>query len=140
MSGLYFEEFSVGQTFDHSIRRTVTEADNVLLTTMTHNPASLHLDAEYMKSTPYGKPLVNSCLTLSLMVSPGTPDDRAAVIAKRCTGFVYLLARSGITGEREEAPDIADRVLRTKPWLDKLADSAGLTIELPPFGQPMLLY
>ena len=68
MPGLYFEEFSVGQTFDHPIRRTITEADNVLLTTMTHNPASLHLDAEYMKNTEFGKPLVNSCLTLSLMV------------------------------------------------------------------------
>ena len=68
MPGLYFEEFGVGQTFDHPIRRTVTEADNVLLTTMTHNPAALHLDAEYMKSTPYGKPLVNSCLTLSFMI------------------------------------------------------------------------
>ena len=51
MPGLYFEEFSVGQIFDHPIRRTVTETDNVLLTTMTHNPAALHLDAEYMKST-----------------------------------------------------------------------------------------
>ncbi len=68
MPGLYFEEFSVGQVFDHPIRRTITEADNVLLTTMTHNPAALHLDAEYMKSTPFGKPLVNSCLTLSFMI------------------------------------------------------------------------
>jgi acyl dehydratase len=46
MPGLYFEEFEVGQTFDHPIRRTVTETDNVLMTTMTHNPAPLHLDAE----------------------------------------------------------------------------------------------
>ncbi len=68
MPGLYFEEFEVGQTFDHPIRRTITETDNVLLTTMTPNPAALHLDADYMKSTPYGKPLVNSCLTLSFMV------------------------------------------------------------------------
>jgi acyl dehydratase len=74
MSGLYFEEFSVGLTFDHPIRRTITEADNVLLTTMTHNPASLHLDAEYMKSTPYGKPLVNSCLTLGMMVGISVND------------------------------------------------------------------
>ena len=68
MPGLYFEEFEVGKIFNHPIRRTITEADNVLLTTMTHNPAALHLDAEYMKSTPYGKPLVNSCLTLSFMI------------------------------------------------------------------------
>ena len=68
MPGLYFEEFSVGQVFDHPIRRTITETDNVLFTTMTHNPASLHLDAEYMKQTEFGRPLVNSCLTLGLMV------------------------------------------------------------------------
>jgi acyl dehydratase len=74
MPGLYFEEFAVGQTFDHSIRRTITEADNVLISTMTHNPASLHLDAEYMKHTEYGKPIVNSCLTLGLMVGISVND------------------------------------------------------------------
>ncbi len=81
MSGLYFEEFSIGQTFDHAIRRTITETDNVLLTTMTHNPAALHLDAEYMKTTEFGRPLINSCLTLSLMVgiSVGDTTNRTAV-------------------------------------------------------------
>jgi acyl dehydratase len=74
MPGLYFEEFEVGQTFDHPIRRTITETDNVLITTLSHNPASLHLDAEYMKNTEFGKPLVNSCLTLSLMVGISVND------------------------------------------------------------------
>ena len=74
MPGLYFEEFSVGQIFDHPIRRTVTETDNVLLTTLTHNPAALHLDAEYMKTTEFGQRLVNSCLTLSLMVGISVND------------------------------------------------------------------
>ncbi len=74
MSGLYFEEFTVGQQFDHPIRRTVTETDNVLITTMTHNPASLHLDAEYMKGTEFGQVLVNSCLTLGLMVGISVND------------------------------------------------------------------
>ena len=68
MPGLYFEEFSVGQTFAHAIRRTVTEADNVLFTAMTHNPAPLHLDEEYMKGTEFGARLVNSYFTLGLMV------------------------------------------------------------------------
>ena len=74
MPGLYFEEFEVGQTFDHSIRRTITETDNVLISTLSHNPAPLHLDAEYMKNTEFGKPLVNSCLTLSLMVGISVND------------------------------------------------------------------
>jgi acyl dehydratase len=74
MAGLYFEEFSVGQVFDHPIRRTITEADNVFFTTMTHNPSALHLDAEYMKNTEFGKPLVNSCLTLGFMVGISVND------------------------------------------------------------------
>ena len=68
MGGLYFDEFTVGQKIDHPIRRTITEADNVQFTTMTHNPAKLHLDAEYMKGTEFGQPLVNSLLTLGFMV------------------------------------------------------------------------
>lgn len=74
MAGLYFEEFTVGQTFDHPIRRTITETDNVLMSTMTHNPAPLHLDAEYMKGTEFGQRLVNSCLTLSFMVGISVGD------------------------------------------------------------------
>ena len=74
MPGLYFEEFSVGQIFDHPIRRTITEADNVFFTTMTHNPAALHLDAEYMKTTEFGKPIVNSCLTLGFMIGISVND------------------------------------------------------------------
>ena len=68
MAGLYFEEFSIGQKIDHPIRRTITEADNVQFTTMTHNPAKLHLDAEYMKGTEFGEPIVNSLLTLGFMI------------------------------------------------------------------------
>ena len=68
MAGHYFEEFEVGQTFQHEIRRTITEADNVWFSALTHNPARLHLDAEYMKQTEFGRPLVNSCLTLSFMI------------------------------------------------------------------------
>jgi acyl dehydratase len=66
--GLYFEEFQVGQHFEHAVRRTVTETDNVLISTLTMNPASLHLDAEWSKRTEFGKPLVNSVFTLGLMV------------------------------------------------------------------------
>lgn len=68
MAGLWFEELSIGQVFKHAIRRTVTEADNLLISTLTHNPAQLHLDAEYMKTTDYGRIIVNSTFTLGLMV------------------------------------------------------------------------
>lgn len=68
MSGLYYEEFEVGRRFEHKVHRTVTETDNLLFSALTMNPAALHLDAEYMKDTAYGKPLVNSVFTLGLMV------------------------------------------------------------------------
>ena len=74
MPGLWFDELTVGQTFDHPIRRTVTETDNLLFTTLSHNPAALHLDAEYMKGSDYGRILVNSCFTLSLMVGVSVGD------------------------------------------------------------------
>jgi acyl dehydratase len=68
MPGLFFEEFTAGQRFAHPIRRTVTEADNVFFTAMTHNPAQLHLDEEYAKGTEFGTRIVNSLFTLGLMI------------------------------------------------------------------------
>lgn len=74
MAGLWFDELEVGQVFKHAIRRTLTETDNVLFTAMTHNPAQLHLDEEYMKGTEYGQRLVNSAFTLGLMVGISVGD------------------------------------------------------------------
>ncbi len=74
MAGLYYEQLEVGQLFDHALRRTVTEADNVFFTAMTHNPAALHLDAEAMKKSEFGERIVNSCFTLSLMVGISVGD------------------------------------------------------------------
>jgi acyl dehydratase len=74
MAGLWFDELQVGQVFRHAIRRTVTETDNILFTAMTHNPAQLHLDEEYMRGTEYGQRLVNSAFTLGLMVGISVGD------------------------------------------------------------------
>lgn len=74
MAGLWFDELTVGQTFDHAIRRTVTETDNLLFSTLTHNPAALHLDAEAMKDSDYGRIIVNSTFTLGLMVGVSVGD------------------------------------------------------------------
>jgi acyl dehydratase len=74
MPGIWFDELEVGQIFHHAIRRTVTETDNILFSAMTHNPAQLHLDEEYMKGTPFGQRLVNSAFTLGLMVGISVGD------------------------------------------------------------------
>jgi acyl dehydratase len=75
MAGLYFEEFDLGHIFKHRLRRTITEADNVFFSALTHNPAALHLDEEYCRTqTEYGQRVVNSCLTLGLMVGISVGD------------------------------------------------------------------
>ena len=74
MAGLYFEQFTVGQRFEHLVRRTVTETDNLLFSALTMNPAALHLDAEYCRGTAFGQRIVNSVFTLGLMVGLSVYD------------------------------------------------------------------
>ncbi len=75
MAGLYYEDLSVGRVFQHTMRRTVTEMDNVLFSAMTHNPAPLHIDEEYCrKHTEFGKRIVNSAFTLGLVVGITVAD------------------------------------------------------------------
>src|SRR4030081_18589 len=74
MAGLYFEQFSAGQMFVHEIRRTVTDMDNILFSALTYNPAAVHIDHEYAKSTEFGKPLMNSIFTLGLIIGLSVQD------------------------------------------------------------------
>lgn len=66
--GMWFEEFTVGLVVKHPLTRTITEADNVSFSTATLNPAPLHIDADYAATTSFGKPIVNSLLTLGIVV------------------------------------------------------------------------
>lgn len=80
MAGVYFDDLQVGQVFDHALRRTITEMDNVLFSSMTHNPARLHLDEEYCRTeTEFGQRIVNSALTLGLMVGISVGDTTLGV-------------------------------------------------------------
>jgi acyl dehydratase len=75
MPGLYYEELEVGRIFQHAIRRTVTETDNVLFNAMTHNPAPIHIDAEYCREhTEWGQRIVNSAFTLGLVIGVSVGD------------------------------------------------------------------
>jgi acyl dehydratase len=74
MSGLWFEELSVGTVVHHAVTRTITESDNVLFSCLTMNPQPLHLDAEFAGATEFGRPLVNSLLTLALVVGCSVYD------------------------------------------------------------------
>ncbi|MCY6380681.1 MaoC family dehydratase [Hoeflea prorocentri] len=74
MTGLYLEEFSQGQVFQHELRRTITESDNMLFSNMTLNPQPLHIDFDFASRTEWGKPLVNSLFTLGLLIGISVND------------------------------------------------------------------
>ena len=113
MAGLWFDELEVGQRFDHAIRRTVTETDNLLISTLTHNPAQLHLDAEYMKTSEYGQVLVNSTFTLGLMVGVSVGD----------TTLGTALANLGWDEVRFPAPVFIGDTLNIQTEVAELRDS-----------------
>ncbi len=74
MAGRYYDEWQVGMRIDHDIRRTVTETDNLLFSTMTHNPQPLHLDVEAARRSEFGRILVNGTFTFALMVGLSVGD------------------------------------------------------------------
>jgi acyl dehydratase len=74
MAGRYFDEWQVGDTIAHAITRTVTETDNLLISTLTHNPQPMHLDREYAAKSEFGQPIVNSVFTFGLMVGVSVED------------------------------------------------------------------
>lgn len=113
MPGIWFDELSVGQLFDHPIRRTVTETDNLLFSTLTHNPAQLHLDAEYMKASEYGRILVNSTFTLGLMVGVSVGD----------TTLGTAIANLGWDEVRFPAPVFVGDTLRIETEVVELRES-----------------
>lgn len=78
MAGKYYEELEVGSTFSHQPGRTLTDFDNVLFCSLTHNPQPLHLDVEFAKKTEFGKPLINSLFTLGLLVGLSVADTTLA--------------------------------------------------------------
>jgi len=79
--GRYFEDFNVGDVYEHRPGRTINEADNSWFTLLTMNTHPLHFDAEYAKDSEFGKILVNSCLTLSIVAGMSVSDVSQKAIA-----------------------------------------------------------
>lgn len=80
MAGRYFDDWQVGDTIAHPLTRTVTETDNLLISTLTHNPQPLHLDAEAAAASEFGQILVNSCFTFSLTVGVSVAETTMGVL------------------------------------------------------------
>jgi len=113
MGGLYYEQFEVGRTFDHEIRRTVTEGDNVWFCAATFNPARIHIDAEYCAGTEFKKPLINSIFTLGLVIGLSVQD----------TTFGTTVANLGMTDVEFPKPVFAGDTLRSRTTVTALRES-----------------
>jgi acyl dehydratase len=88
--GRFFEDFVVGDVYEHPLGRTVTTTDNIWFTLLTQNTAPLHFDHEYAKRTEFGKPLVNSTFTLALVAGQSVTDVSQNVFANLGWGEISL--------------------------------------------------
>ena len=79
--GRYFEDFEVGHIYEHRPGRTINETDNTWFTLLTMNTHPLHFDVEYAAKSEFGKPLVNSCLTLSIVAGMSVSDLSQKAVA-----------------------------------------------------------
>jgi itaconyl-CoA hydratase len=112
-AGRHYEEFTVGDVYEHRPGRTITETDNVWFTLLTMNTHPLHFDNAYAAKSEFGKPLVNSCLTLSMVVGMSVSDVSQKAVGNlgwndiRLTAPVFvgdtIYAESTVLAKRESA-------------------------------------
>ncbi len=126
--GRYFEDFEAGDIYPHPLGRTLTQNDNIWFTLMTQNTAPLHFDAHYAAQTEFGKPLINSCLTLALVTGQSVTDISQNVFANlgwdevRLPRPVFegdtLYSRSEVLEKRESRsrPDVGVVTVRTEGY------------------------
>jgi itaconyl-CoA hydratase len=112
-AGRYYEEFAVGDVYEHRPGRTLSEADNTWFTLLTMNQHPLHFDAVYGAATQFGKPLMNSALTLAIVTGMSVSDVSQKTVANlgwdkiRLTEPVFagdtIYAESEVLSKRESA-------------------------------------
>ena len=117
MAGRYFDEWQVGDRVAHAIRRTVTETDNVLISALTHNPQPLHLDYEAAAKSEFGKPLVNSCFTFSLLIGVSVADTTLGTLVANLGYDALKFPNPVFAGDtlRSETECIAVRESKSRP-------------------------
>ncbi|MEO1647680.1 MAG: MaoC family dehydratase [Pseudomonadota bacterium] len=113
MAGKFFDQWEVGERITHDIRRTVTETDNLLFSTMTHNPQPLHLDVEAARQSGFGQILVNSTFTFSLLVGLSVGD----------TTLGTLVANLGFNNVVTPKPVFIGDTLRAETEVKELKES-----------------
>ncbi len=117
MTGRYFDEWQVGDRVAHAITRTVTETDNLLISTLTHNPQPMHLDSEAAKDSEFGQILVNSCFTFSLAVGISVGDTTLGTLIANLGFDEVKFPKPVFYGDtlRIESKCIAVRESRSRP-------------------------
>lgn len=117
MAGRYYDEWQVGMRIVHEIRRTVTETDNLLFTTMTHNPQPLHLDAEAAKASEFGRILVNGTFTFALMVGLSVGDTTLGTLVANLGYDKLVMPKPVFIGDtmRAETEIVALKDSRSRP-------------------------
>ncbi|KAA9149014.1 MaoC family dehydratase [Amycolatopsis acidicola] len=111
--GRFYEEFTVGDVYRHPLGRTISEADNTWFTLLTMNTHPAHFDANYASKTPFGKVIVNSGLTIAMLIGQSVSDVSQRAVANleltdvKLTHPVFvgdtLYGESICTGKRESA-------------------------------------
>ena len=112
MAGLYYDQWQVGDQLDQEIRRTVTETDNLLFSTMTHNPQPLHIDADYAAKSEFGQILVNGTFTFALMVGLSVGDTTLGTLIANLGYDKLVMPKPVFLGDtlraRTEVADLKD--------------------------------
>jgi acyl dehydratase len=123
MSGRYYEDFAVGESFTHAMRRTVTETDNLLMCALTHNPQPLHLDAEYAAGTEFGKIVVNGLFTFALMIGLSVGDTTLGTLVANLGYDAVSMMKPVFVGDtlRAETTVVEKRDSKSRP-------NAGLVV------------
>ena len=117
MVGRYFDQFEVGWSLRHALRRTVTETDNLLITTLTHNPQPLHLDADYAAGTEFGRIVVNGIFTFGLMIGISVSDTTLGTLVANLGYDAVVMPHPVFVGDtlRVETVVVETRDSRSRP-------------------------
>ncbi len=117
MAGRFFDQFEVGWSLQHALRRTVTETDNLLITTLTHNPQPLHLDAEHAAGTEFGRIVVNGIFTFGLMVGISVGDTTLGTLVANLGYDAVVMPKPVFVGDtlRVETIVVETRDSRSRP-------------------------
>jgi acyl dehydratase len=137
--GRHYEDFEIGDVYEHRPGRTITEADNTWFTLLTMNKHPLHFDAEYAAKTEFGRPLVNSCLTLSIVVGMSVSDVSYKAIGNlgwndvKLTAPVFagdtLYAESEVLAKRESKSRPTQGIVTVRTRGTTQGDKVCITFE-----------